>query len=91
MRRRIQIWTVQKTRIRPRSFPLRCPICFARESLLAFDEAQIVLNASETVLRCRLAQGNAHGVMTTQGDLLICSASFVAANGLITPDKKETT
>jgi hypothetical protein len=91
MRRRIQIWTSERIRIRRQAFPVNCPICFAGKALLTLYEAQSLLDLTEPSVRRLLAQGKAHGVMTVQGQLLVCRRSLDEEAGPIRSDKKEKT
>jgi excisionase family DNA binding protein len=81
MRRRIQIWAVERTRI-SRGVPTgSCPICLSGEDLLTSIQAAALMQVGQPSIRRWLAQGRAHGFKTPGGQLRICRKSLLREAG----------
>ena|ERR1700687_3895798 len=75
-RRRVEITTFERERIVRQPVTLRCPVCGLGSELLTARQAAAVVQVTVESIRRWLAQGKAHGIKTTGGQIRICKESL---------------
>lgn len=84
MRRRIHIVAFERTRLVRAQAVATCPLCQSNEGLLTSAQAAALVQVGEPSIRRWFAQGRAHGIRTSGGQLRICRRSLFREDDLQT-------
>ncbi len=77
MRRRIEIWTLERERVVSRTARAGCPVFLARDALLTTKQAAVLLQVSEQSIRRWLVGARIHGVKPPGGRHRVCRQSLL--------------
>ena len=81
-KRRVEIIAFERERVVVRAALMSCPVCLSDSEMLTAEQAAVLIQVEAESIRTWLAEGKAHGVETTGGQLRVCKNSLFCHGNL---------